>query len=140
MRSRRRAGGTGAAPVEAASSYWRSHAVTLLDPDGFPVGLSPRRGDSRRRGMLSSVVAESELVSTEHGHVPKGQGWFVVKRARTQWSEGKGRGVLCEFEGAGFEGATDFVQVGINLTLLAPGEPMSMTTGKPIRRTSSSLR
>jgi uncharacterized cupin superfamily protein len=34
--------------------------------------------------------------------------------------------VLCEFEGAGFEGATDFHQLGINLTLLAPGEPMSM--------------
>jgi uncharacterized cupin superfamily protein len=34
--------------------------------------------------------------------------------------------VLCEFEGAGFEGATDFLQLGINLTLLAPGEPMAM--------------
>ncbi len=34
--------------------------------------------------------------------------------------------VLCEFEGAGFEGALDFLQLGINLTLLGPGEPMAM--------------
>jgi uncharacterized cupin superfamily protein len=34
--------------------------------------------------------------------------------------------VFCEFEGAGFEGATDFEQLGINLTVLQPGEPMSM--------------
>jgi hypothetical protein len=48
--------------------------------------------------------------------------------------------VLCEFEGAGLagvEGATDFMQFGINLTLLGPGEPMSMyhwvtaTAGSP---------
>ena len=34
--------------------------------------------------------------------------------------------MLCEFEGAGFEGATDFEQLGVNLTVLAPGEPMAM--------------
>lgn len=69
---------------------------------------------------------EAELVSTERGLVPKGQGWFVVNARETQWWERPGRGVLCEFEGAGFEGATDFEQLGINLTRLGPGEPMSM--------------
>jgi uncharacterized cupin superfamily protein len=34
--------------------------------------------------------------------------------------------VLCEFEGAGLEGAADFHELGINLTRLGPGEPMSM--------------
>lgn len=72
------------------------------------------------------MVPESELVSTEHGLVPKGQGWFVVNARETQWWDRKGRGVLCEFEGAGFEGAADFVQLGINLTVLGPGEPMAM--------------
>jgi uncharacterized cupin superfamily protein len=72
------------------------------------------------------VVPESELVRTEHGLVPKGQGWFVVNARETQWWERPGRGVLCEFEGAGFEEAADFVQLGINLTRLAPGEPMAM--------------
>ena len=72
------------------------------------------------------MVAEAELVPTEHGLVPKGQGWFVVNAHETQWWERKGRGVLCEFEGAGFEGAADFLQLGINLTVLGPGEPLSM--------------
>jgi uncharacterized cupin superfamily protein len=72
------------------------------------------------------VVPESQLVTTENGLVPKGQGWFVVNARETHWWERRGRGVLCEFEGAGFEGAADFVQLGVNLTLLQPGEPMSL--------------
>jgi len=72
------------------------------------------------------MAAEAELVRTERGLVPKGQGWFVLNARETQWWDRKGRGVLCEFEGAGFEGATDFLQLGINLTVLAPGEPMAM--------------
>jgi uncharacterized cupin superfamily protein len=72
------------------------------------------------------VVPESQLVATENGLVPKGQGWFVLNAREAQWWARKGRGVLCEFEGAGFEGATDFDQLGINLTILGPGEPMSM--------------
>jgi len=72
------------------------------------------------------VGSESELVSTEHGLVPKGQGWFVVNARETQWWERPGRGVLCEFEGAGFEGAADFEQLGINVTILGAGEPMGM--------------
>ena len=72
------------------------------------------------------VVPEAQLVTTDRGLVPKGKGWYVVNARETQWWERKGRGVLCEFEGAGFEGATDFEQLGINLTILAPGEPMAM--------------
>jgi uncharacterized cupin superfamily protein len=72
------------------------------------------------------VVPESELVSTERGLIPKGQGWFVLNARETQWWEREGRGVLCEFEGAGFEGAADFLQLGVNLTRLGPGEPMGM--------------
>ena len=72
------------------------------------------------------MVQESELVSTEHGLVPKGDGWFVLNARETQWWDRKGRGALCEFEGAGFEGATDFLQLGINISVLGPGEPMAM--------------
>ena len=72
------------------------------------------------------MVPESELVPTEHGLVPKGQGWFIVNARESQWWEREGRGALCEFEGAGLEGAADFPQVGINVTVLGPGEPMAM--------------
>jgi uncharacterized cupin superfamily protein len=72
------------------------------------------------------MVPEAELVSTANGLVPKGQGWFVLNARETHWRQRDGRGVLCEFEGAGFEGATDFEQLGINVTILQPGQPMSM--------------
>jgi len=72
------------------------------------------------------MVTESQLVVTENGLVPKGQGWFVLNAREAQWWARNGRGVLCEFEGAGFEGAADFLQLGINLTVLGPGEPMAM--------------
>jgi uncharacterized cupin superfamily protein len=72
------------------------------------------------------VVFEAELVSTENGLVPKGQGWFVVNARETQWWQRDGRGVVCDFEGAGFEGAADFEQLGFGLYVLQPGEPMSM--------------
>jgi uncharacterized cupin superfamily protein len=72
------------------------------------------------------VVPEAELVRTECGLVPKGEGWFVLNARETHWWERPGRGVLCEFEGAGLEGATDFHQVGINLTRLEPGQPLAM--------------
>ena len=71
-------------------------------------------------------MEEAELVATERGLVPKGEGWFVLNARETQWWQRPGRGVLCEFEGAGFEGALDFHQLGINLQVLGPGEPMAM--------------
>ena len=71
-------------------------------------------------------MKEAELVETERGLVPKGEGWFVLNARETQWWQRPGRGVLCEFEGAGFEGALDFHQLGINVQVLGPGEPMSM--------------
>ena len=85
------------------------------------------RAAARRDGStVSRFVPESELVSTERGLVPKGDGWFVLNAREAQWWQRDGRGVLCEFEGAGLEGAQDFAQLGINLTLLGPGEPMAM--------------
>jgi uncharacterized cupin superfamily protein len=71
------------------------------------------------------MVPESPLESTEHGLVPKGKGWFVLNAREAPWIERQGRGIYCEFEG--LEGdEPDFSQLGINLTLLAPGEPMAM--------------
>ena len=71
-------------------------------------------------------VPEARLESTEHGLVPVGEGWFVVNAREAPWHNRKGRGFLCEFEGFGVEGALDFTQLGINLTILEPGEPMAM--------------
>lgn len=70
------------------------------------------------------MVAESPLEPTEHGLVPKGKGWFVLNAREAPWIEREGRGAYCEFEG--FEGEADFAQLGINITVLGPGEPMAM--------------
>jgi uncharacterized cupin superfamily protein len=71
------------------------------------------------------MVPESRLESTEHGLVPKGDGWFVLNAREARWYHGPGRSATCEFEGE-FEGEQDFLQLGINLSVLRPGEPMAM--------------
>jgi uncharacterized cupin superfamily protein len=70
------------------------------------------------------VVPEAPLEQTEHGLVPKAEGWFVVNAREASWINREGRGVLTEFEG--LKGEADFSQLGINLRVLGPGEPMSM--------------
>jgi uncharacterized cupin superfamily protein len=71
------------------------------------------------------MVPESRLESTEDGLVPTGDGWFVLNAREARWLHGPGRSAICEFEGA-FEGEQDFLQFGINLSVLEPGVPMSM--------------
>jgi uncharacterized cupin superfamily protein len=67
------------------------------------------------------MVSESPLEPTEHGLVPRGKGWFVLNAREAAWIDRKGRGFSCELEGE-----ADFSQLGINLRVLAPGEPMAM--------------
>ncbi len=96
-----------------------------------PLGLAPQDGGratlhrTLRCGRLPLMVPESRLESTEHGLVPKGDGWFVLNAREARWYHGPGRSAICEFEGE-FEGEQDFLQLGINLSVLRPGEPMAM--------------
>jgi uncharacterized cupin superfamily protein len=66
-------------------------------------------------------MAEARLEQTEHGLVPQGEGWFVLNARDAKWIDRKGRGAYCEFEGE-----AGFPQIGINLQVLGPGEPMAM--------------
>jgi uncharacterized cupin superfamily protein len=71
------------------------------------------------------VLEESPLRQIETGTVPAGKGWFVLNARDAPWWERDGRGLLCEFEDP--EGdASDFSQLGVNITVLEPGEPMAM--------------
>jgi len=67
------------------------------------------------------VVEEARLEQTEHGLVPVNDGWFVLNARDAVWRHVEGRGGHSEFEGE-----RDFPQLGINLRILGPGEPMSM--------------
>ena len=68
------------------------------------------------------MVPEAPLAETEWGLVPTGDGWFVLNARESMWIEREGRGVLCFFEN--YE--QGFPQLGINVQVLGPGEPMAM--------------
>ena len=67
------------------------------------------------------MVPEAELQQTEHGLVPTGDGWFVLNARDSRWYHRESRGAFCDFEGD-----QDFPQVGVNLQVLMPGQPMAM--------------
>jgi uncharacterized cupin superfamily protein len=67
------------------------------------------------------MVPEAPLEQTEHGLMPAGRGWFVLNAREARWGDTAGRG-----KEAGLQGRGDFAQLGMGLTVLAPGEPMAM--------------
>ncbi len=67
------------------------------------------------------MVPEAPLRQTEHGLVAAGEGWFVLNARMARWRHREGRG-----DSLPFEGETKFPQVGINLFVLGPGEPIGM--------------
>jgi uncharacterized cupin superfamily protein len=67
------------------------------------------------------MVPEAPLEETEAGLVAAGEGWFVLNAREARWRHREGRG-----ESLPFEGKIDFPQVGINLFVLWPGEPIGM--------------
>jgi uncharacterized cupin superfamily protein len=71
------------------------------------------------------MVPESKLEKTEHGLVPKGEGWFVLNMRDAVWRHVDGRGAVCVV-GDDFEGERQFEQLGVNPFVLGPGEPMAM--------------
>jgi uncharacterized cupin superfamily protein len=67
------------------------------------------------------VVPEAPLEQNEHGLVATGEGWFVLNSHEARWFDTGGRGKTPALQGKG-----DFPQLGLGLTVLAPGEPMAM--------------
>jgi uncharacterized cupin superfamily protein len=68
-------------------------------------------------------VNRARLVESEGGGlVPEGGGWFVVNARDGRWLDGD-LGKYCPFEG---DGEGRFAQLGVNLNVLQPGEPMTM--------------
>jgi uncharacterized cupin superfamily protein len=67
------------------------------------------------------MVPEASLEQTEFGLVPKGEGWFVVNAKDARWLEHKAFG-----SGTGFEGEPEFKQLGINISVLEPGQPLCL--------------
>jgi uncharacterized cupin superfamily protein len=66
-------------------------------------------------------VDEASLRQTRNGFVPEGSGWFVLNARESRWRDGGPLGTYCTFEGK-----RRFPQIGININVLQPGQPMAM--------------
>jgi uncharacterized cupin superfamily protein len=66
-------------------------------------------------------VPEAPLERTDEGLVPAGEGWFVLNAREARWRDRPARG-----KSLPFEAPVGFPQVGINLFVLGPGEPIGM--------------
>jgi uncharacterized cupin superfamily protein len=65
-------------------------------------------------------VAAGDLERTEHGLVPPEQGWYVLNARESRWYDRRERGLVCRLV------EDESAQIGANLFVLGPGEPMSM--------------
>src|SRR3954449_3100385 len=65
---------------------------------------------------------QAEIVATEHGDVPRGEGWYVLNARRAQWQHARGFGG----SDLSFQGDVRFRDVGVHLGVALPGEPASM--------------
>ena len=73
------------------------------------------------------MVPEAPIDETEAGLAPAGEGWFVLNARETRWNHRPGRGHSLNFTGStDFEAETWFRQLGVNLFVLGPGEPIGM--------------
>jgi len=68
------------------------------------------------------MVPEAPLEQTDEGLVPAGEGWFVLNARDARWDHTEGRSAICDFEGGG----AHFAQLGFNIGVLGPGQPMAM--------------
>jgi uncharacterized cupin superfamily protein len=67
------------------------------------------------------AVPEARLRATRFGPVPDGDGWFVLNARETRWRDYGPLGVNCDFQGK-----RPFPQLGINVNVLRPGEPLGL--------------
>jgi uncharacterized cupin superfamily protein len=71
------------------------------------------------------VPGEAKLVERDGGLVPEGEGWFVVGTREARWYHSEAFG-----SSVSFEGEDSFPELGINLTVLRPGQPLGLYHGE----------
>ena len=77
--------------------------------------------------MIARVVPEAKLEETDAGLVPASDGWFVLNARDARWFHREGRGESLPLTGWTDEEVENyFPQLGVNLVVLGPGEPISM--------------
>jgi uncharacterized cupin superfamily protein len=66
-------------------------------------------------------VPEIPLRETKHGLVADGDGWFVINARESRWRDTGHFGFFCNFEGK-----RPFRQLGLNVSVLQPGQPLGL--------------
>ncbi len=67
-------------------------------------------------------MAEAQLKDSGSGLAPASEGWFVVNVRDAEWWFTDRRGAACNFESEYGDPQVEFAQLGINLTVLEPGQ------------------
>jgi uncharacterized cupin superfamily protein len=67
------------------------------------------------------AVPEAPLRSTKYGLVADVDGWFVLNARESRWRDTGPLGKFCNFEGK-----RRFRQLGLNINVLEPGQPMGL--------------
>jgi len=67
-------------------------------------------------------MPEARLEDLGSGLTPVAEGWFVVNVRDAEWWFAESRGGRCAFENEYGEPPVEFAQLGINLTVLEPGQ------------------
>ena len=67
-------------------------------------------------------MPEAQLENSGSGLAPATEGWFVVNVRDAEWWFADSRGARCSFESEYGEPAVEFPQLGINVTVLEPGQ------------------
>jgi quercetin dioxygenase-like cupin family protein len=67
-------------------------------------------------------VPEAQLNDSGSGLAPATEGWFVVNVRDAEWWFADSRGARCNFDSEYGEPAVEFPQLGINVTVLEPGQ------------------
>ena len=96
--------------------------MTPLDVDEDVVERQAPRLTRHSQG----VVPEAAPEQTEHGLAPTGPGWFVLNARDARWRHRPGRGDRVAFTGETDDEVEHFPQVGVNLFVLGPGEPIGI--------------
>ncbi len=69
---------------------------------------------------MAAMVPEAPLEQVQGGLEPRGEGWFVLNAHEAKWLDGH-FGAYTRFEGD-----SRFPQCGLNIGVLAPGQPACM--------------
>jgi len=67
-------------------------------------------------------VPEAQLEDFGSGLAPVTQGWFVVNVRDAEWWSSEKRGARCAFDNEYGDPPVDFAQLGVNVTVLEPGQ------------------